>query len=73
MTTTQVSQADADLWLAYGVKLKNTFAQSSTLDNNNNNNRFYIAPISSAGIAAGEDIDSAITNNGPCMLLVTRF
>ncbi|KAF5630163.1 uncharacterized protein FTJAE_8314 [Fusarium tjaetaba] len=28
MTTPQVSQADANLWLAYGVKLKNTFAQS---------------------------------------------
>ncbi|CAI0650207.1 unnamed protein product [Colletotrichum noveboracense] len=61
MTTTLVSQADADLWLAYGVKLKNTFAQSSTLGDNN---RFYIAPLSSACIAAGEDIDSAITNNG---------
>ncbi|KAJ0381887.1 hypothetical protein COL922a_013660, partial [Colletotrichum nupharicola] len=61
ITTTLVSQADADLWLAYDVKLKNTFAQSSTLGDNN---RFYIAPLSSAGIAACEDIDSAITNNG---------
>ncbi|KAI8302262.1 hypothetical protein K4K59_000600 [Colletotrichum sp. SAR11_240] len=61
MTTPQVSQADANLWLAYGVKLKNTFAQSSTLGDNN---RFYIAPLSSAGIAAGKKINSAITNNG---------
>ncbi|KAI8269951.1 hypothetical protein K4K58_012854 [Colletotrichum sp. SAR11_239] len=61
MTTPQVSQADANLWLAYGVKLKNTFAQASTLGDNN---RFYIAPLSSAGIAAGKRVNSAITNTG---------
>lgn len=61
MTTPQVSQADANLWLAYGVKLMNTFAQSSTLGDNN---RFYIAPLSSAGLAAGKRINSAITNYG---------
>ncbi|KXH34358.1 hypothetical protein CSIM01_00269 [Colletotrichum simmondsii] len=61
MTTPQVSQADANLWLAYAVKLKSTFAQSSTLGDNN---RFYVAPLSSAGIAAGKNINSAITNNG---------
>ncbi|EWG44669.1 hypothetical protein FVEG_05674 [Fusarium verticillioides 7600] len=61
MTTPRVSQADANLWLAYGVKLKNTFAQASNLGDEN---RFYIAPLSSAGIAAGKRINSAITNNG---------
>ncbi|KAF4783504.1 hypothetical protein HER10_EVM0010722 [Colletotrichum scovillei] len=61
MTTPQVSKADADLWLAYGVKLKNTFAQSFTPGDNS---RFYIAPLSCAGIAAGRNINSAITNNG---------
>ncbi|EXF84414.1 hypothetical protein CFIO01_02729 [Colletotrichum fioriniae PJ7] len=61
MTTPQVSKADADLWLAYGVKLKNTFAQSITLSGNN---RFYVAPLSYAGIAAGTKVNPAITNNG---------
>ncbi|OBS29442.1 hypothetical protein FPOA_03378 [Fusarium poae] len=61
MTTPQVTKADADLWLAYGIKLKNTFAQTSTLGEDN---RFYIAPLSSAGIAGGKNINSAITNHG---------
>lgn len=61
MNTPQVNKADANLWLAYGVKLKNTFAQSSTLGDNN---RFYITPLSAAGIAAGNNINPAITNNG---------
>ncbi|RSL82843.1 hypothetical protein CEP51_004899 [Fusarium floridanum] len=61
MTTPDVKKADANLWLAYGVQLKNALSQSSSVGANN---RFYIAPLSAAGIAAGKKIDTAIQNNG---------
>ncbi|KAF4339516.1 hypothetical protein FBEOM_6578 [Fusarium beomiforme] len=61
MSTPDVKQADADLWLAYGIKLKNALSQSPTLGSGT---RFYIAPLSAAGIAAGRNIDEAIKNNG---------
>ncbi|KAH7274921.1 hypothetical protein FSOLCH5_006306 [Fusarium solani] len=61
MSSSDVQQADADLWLAYGVQLKNAVSQSSSIGPNN---RFYIAPLSAAGIAAGKNINVAIQNNG---------
>lgn len=54
-------QADKDLWKAYGIQLKNTVFQSNDLGKDN---RFYIAPLSSAGIAAGKNINEAIKNQG---------
>lgn len=56
-----VSAADANLWAAYGVQLQNQILQSSTLGAKQ---RFYIAPLSSAGIAAGKNIDVSIMNMG---------
>ncbi|KAI9685687.1 MAG: hypothetical protein M1822_004247 [Bathelium mastoideum] len=61
MTTPEVSQTDANLWAAYGVKLKNQILESSGLGQDQ---RFYIAPLSSTGIAAGKNIDEAIKNMG---------
>ncbi|KAK7402435.1 hypothetical protein QQX98_011824 [Neonectria punicea] len=61
MSSSDVQQADANLWLAYGVQLKNAISQSGSIGPNN---RFYIAPLSAAGIAAGKKITVAIQNNG---------
>ena len=60
MSSDQVTKADADLWLAYGLKLKSTFMQGSL----GPDDRFYLAPLSAAGIAAGKRIDQNITNYG---------
>ena len=61
MSSSDVQQADANLWLAYAVKLKNELSQSPSLGSNA---RFYVAPISAAGIAAGSKIPNNIMNNG---------
>lgn len=61
MAPPDVKPADANLWLAYGVQLKNALSQSGNIGPDN---RFYIAPLSAAGIAAGKKIDVAISNNG---------
>jgi hypothetical protein len=61
MTTPAVTQADANLWAAYGNKLKSQFLQSATMGADE---RFYIAPLSAAGIAAGKNIDETIKNMG---------
>jgi hypothetical protein len=60
MPSNKVTQADANLWLAYGTKLKSQFLQGDL----GPDERFYIAPISAAGIAAGKRVDQSITNYG---------
>ncbi|CAG7565813.1 unnamed protein product [Fusarium equiseti] len=61
MSSSDVQQADANLWLAYGVKLKSALSQAPSVGPNS---RFYIAPLSAAGIAAGKRIQNDIKNNG---------
>ncbi|KAJ4123177.1 hypothetical protein NW768_009705 [Fusarium equiseti] len=61
MSSFDVQQADADLWLAYGVKLKDALDEAPSLGSDS---RFYIAPLSAAGIAAGKKIPNEIKDNG---------
>lgn len=61
MSSSDVQQADADLWLAYAVKLKDALSEAPSLGPDT---RFYISPLSAAGIAAGKKTPNDIKNNG---------
>ena len=60
-SATPVAESDRNLWAAYGNKLMSQVMGSEDLGVDN---RFYLAPLSAAGIAAGKRIDEAIKNQG---------
>lgn len=60
---TPLQDVDKNMWKAYGVKLFSAAMQGTALGPGQ---RFYVAPLSSAGIAASAtgNIPASITNQG---------
>ena len=61
MSSSGPQKADANLWPAYALQLKKTLSQVPSLSPDS---RFYVAPLSAAGIAAGKRFDNEIKQNG---------
>ena len=55
-----MAQTNSDLWLAYASKLKDSVVPGGL----GSKQRFYFAPLSAAGIAAGPNIHESIKNFG---------